>query len=147
MKKLLIVLIFTGLLISCNQNNSADQEKLSTSVGQDAGLANSLPPVAYTGALVIGHEAQYLKDCGTKEDWWIEFDAVEEELANQYEDIAGEKAYKAIYAEVKGYLEPVPEDGFASEYAKVLNITQIVKLDDLDDGNDCTKGENTTDVN
>lgn len=146
MKRLLIILTITTLFISCNQGNSVDQDKMSTSV--DNGVqASALPPVAYTGALVIGHESQYLKDCGTKEEWWIEFEAVDEELNNQYEDIAGDVAYKEIYAEVKGYLEAAPEDGFAADYDKVLNITEIVKLDDLDDGNDCTKAENTTDVN
>jgi len=145
MKKILIILTLTAFIMSCNQNNSVDRDKLSASA--DNASLSTLPPVAYTGALVIGHEAQYLIDCGTKQEWWIEFETVEDELNNQYEDIAGEKPYKPIYAEIKGYLEDVPEDGFASDYDKVLNITELVKLDDLDDGNDCTKVENTTDLN
>ena len=60
-----------------------------------------------------------------------------EALANQYENIAT-KQYQDIYAEVKGFLEKAPDEGFADNYDKMLIITEIVKLDDLDGGNDCT---------
>lgn len=136
MKKLLMLWVITLLLVNCN--NNTESEKLSSSAVTSEAV-ESVPPVIYRGALYLGDEAQYLVDCDSKEEWWIEYDAVGNELKNQYEDVAHKPI--EIYAEVKGYLEPVPDakDEFASDYDKVLHITEIVIFNDLDDGNDCTK--------
>lgn len=133
------MLFVAGLaLTSCN-NNKTTGEKLATSANIKPVLTGQ-ESVLYRGALYLGDEAQYMVACGfNQEEWWVNYDAIGDEFLNQYEDIT-EKPLE-IYAEVKGYLEDAPtaKDEFASDFEKVLNITEIVIFNDLDDGNDCTK--------
>jgi len=139
MKQLLLILFVTSLaLVSCNNDKSAG-EKMATNVDVKPKLTEQ-QPVLYKGALYLGDETQYIVACGfNQEEWWINFDKVGDEFINQYEDIT--RKPKEIYAEVKGLLEDAPDakDEFASDYDKVLNITEIIIFNDLDDGNDCTK--------
>lgn len=138
MKHFLILLCISLSVISCQENRNS--EKLGAAKAASS-LVDSmeLPSISYKGALSIGHEAEYFVDCETKENWWIEFDAVKDSLMKEYEEIAGREPFKEIYAEVRGYLEDAPKEGFASEYDKILNIVEIIHLNDLDGGNDCTE--------
>ncbi len=135
MKKILAIAVVIGFLISCNNTQEKSSEKLGTASTNVHG-ATKLPDVNYRGALSVSHEANYFVDCASNETWFVVSDDMEE-LANQYENIAT-KQYQDIYAEVKGFLEKAPDEGFADNYDKMLIITEIVKLDDLDGGNDCT---------
>jgi hypothetical protein len=138
MKHFLILICISLSAISCQQNSNS--EKLNVAKAASS-MADSmeLPSIFYKGILSIGHEAEYFVDCETSENWWIVFDEVEEELLKEYDDITDEVAFEEIYAEIKGYLEDAPKEGLASDYDKILNIVEIVHLDDLDGGNDCTK--------
>ena len=134
-----LMLFVAGIaLTSCNDNKTTG-EKLGATANVKPELTEQ-QPVLYRGALYLGDEAQYMVACGFNQDeWWINYDAIGDEFINQYEDIT-EKPIE-IYAEVKGYLDTAPDakDEFASDYDGVLNITEIIVLNDLDDGNDCTK--------
>ena len=138
MKHFLILLSITFSAVSCQQNGNSGKLDI-TKAASSAIDSVELPPIFYKGALSIGHEAEYFVDCETKENWWIEFDAVEDNLIKEYEEISDGEPFKEIYAEIKGYLEDAPKEGLASEYDKVLNIIEIVHLNDLDGGNDCTE--------
>lgn len=139
MKQLLLTLFIAGLaLTSCN-NNKTTGEKLGANANIKPDLTEK-QPVLYRGALYLGDEAQYIVACGfNQEEWWVNYEAIGDEFLNQYEDIT-EKPIE-IYAEVKGFLADVPDakDEFASDFDKVLNVTEIIIFNDLDDGNDCTK--------
>ena len=141
MKQLLFTLFIAGLaLTSCN-NNKTRGEKLGANADIKTDVTEQ-QPVLYKGALYLGDEAQYIVACGyNEEEWWINYEEVGDDFLNQYEDIT-EKPLE-IYAEVKGYFEDAPtaKDEFASDYDGVLNITEIIIFNDLDDGNDCTKAD------
>jgi hypothetical protein len=137
MKHFLILICISLSAISCQQNRNSEKLDITKAASSMAD-SMELPPILYKGALSIGHEAEYFVDCETKENWWIEFDAVEDSLIKEYEEIAGEEPFKEIYAEIKGYLEDAPKEGLASDYDKILNIIEVVHLNDLDGGNDCT---------
>ena len=142
MKQLLLLTLFVACLAltSCNDNKTT-VEKLGATANLKKALTEQ-QPVLYRGALYLGDEAQYIVACGfNEEEWWINYEAIADEFLNQYEDVT-EKPIE-IYAEVKGFLEDAPDakDEFASEYDKVLNVTEIIIFNDLDDGNDCTKDD------
>lgn len=90
----------------------------------------------YTGALVIGHEAEYFVDCASQATWWLDYEVVPQ-LPDDYQRVAN-APYQEIYAQVEGYCTPRPEEGFASQYSHTLHIVRVLHLDHLDGGNDCT---------
>ena len=146
MKNIIVLLCLTCIIaIGCNLNNKNNKENINTATSV-ALSDNQIPPILYKGAMALGHEAEYFVDCETKEEWWVIYEN-RDELQKKYQDITMESSnpFDEIYAEIKGYLEDAPEDGFAAEYDKILKIVEVVHLNSLDGGNDCSR--QSTDVN
>lgn len=146
MKKL-ILLLLSGIVLfqwSCNTASSNDNNHLelgSSNLAIDSFAlqtsANSIQDVK--GTLIMEPEAYAFVDCFTLEDWWID-DQSGQDLEKQYGEFRT-KPYQQVYAELRGYLTDPPQDGFASEYYRVFVVEEVLKIDDLDTTNDCTKVE------
>ena len=137
---LLIIGVLTAYT-SCKFRTANGTNSISSNLS-DSLLLEEKPSILYHGSLVFAPESNFLKDCVTKQDWWV-LDETEEDIEALYRKMT-ERPYQEIYAEIKGYLQAPPQEGFASEYDQLLVITELIKLDDLDVDNNCTL---TDDVN
>lgn len=132
-----IVLTLLGLS-ACNRHAperdpTLSQHQAATSL--DHSTDSTAQIRTYTGALVLGHEADYFVDCATKATWWVD-DSVVPALRTSYRRTASQP-YQEVYAMLEGYCTDRPEEGFASQYTQVLHVVRVLELDHLDGGNDC----------
>lgn len=134
---LIAVLLFGA--VACNRNPTEQPAHLSNrhaATALDTAHDTTAEIRQYTGALVIGHEAEYFVDCSTKATWWLDYEATPD-LPMQYQQIIT-RPYQEVYAQVEGYLAPPMGDGFEEQYEQVLRVVRVLAIDHLDGGNDCT---------
>ena len=133
-----IALAFSMVNSGCNSNQNEQQSRLSTSINNSDSL-EGMSETIYRGVFNMSHEADYFVECTSKEMWRVTSEN-EDALRQQYDAIA-QKPYADIYAELKGYTEPLPSNlPGAEDFSQLFVVQEIIILDDLDNGNDCTRG-------
>ncbi len=104
------------------------EEPLMYRVVQPWGSAGPAIPVA--GVYTYGHEVESFTPCNSKKDYWI---TGQKTVLDTLRDASLAKAkqlkspYQSIYAEVHLALLPVAEEGFAADYAGVVEAFEVKK--------------------
>jgi len=99
-------------------------------------------PVLFKGLYTFGNEVRTFRDCnGSQPVYWVN-DSIAS-LRDKYEKTNRFPSYpyESVYAEVRGYLSGKSSLGYASEYEKVLVVTEIVKLEAKNFRTDCYQYE------
>lgn len=117
---LLLILLICGLsMYSCKDNNGND-------VKMGASLSQSDSAILHKGEVIIGAEVSvFVIENGS--EYWLSGNL--DEIEEKYNKLTkGKPAYTPVYAELKGIKLPVAEDGFASEYDGVFEVTEVIVL-------------------
>ncbi|CAG18573.1 COG3650 family protein [Photobacterium profundum] len=73
------------------------------------------------GMVTLGHESNSIQPCGSTQQYWLTT-AISDRSA--LEKIT-QNGYQAMYAEMIGFLEPAPAEGFATSYDGRFTVKQI----------------------
>lgn len=91
------------------------------------------------GMVILGHESNSIQPCGSSQQYWLTTPISDREALAQITP----RGYQAMYAEVIGYLEPAPTQGFAADYDGRFNTKQINLISaEMSDG--CKQPPHTT---
>jgi len=103
-----------------------------TILKQDSTILFKQTPKILKGKLIIGHEAQSFEPfTGDKEFWLTDRTGI---LTNKYKELTKhDKAYTAIFAEIKFINKGKAKDGFAADYDGVVEVISVLQTRKLTD--------------
>lgn len=122
MKRILIPLAGLCLLTACNPSSHQQTEKSVTQT------VNTDSIQVLHGQLIMGHEAySFTPDADTTAYWVVDKSG---ELKKRYEAAlpSDAKPYTAIPAKLKVRIQGPSSEGFAAEYAGVMEVMEIEEV-------------------
>lgn len=122
MKRILIPLAGLCLLTACNPSSHQQTEKSVTQT------VNTDSIQVVHGQLIMGHEAySFTPDADTTAYWVVDKSG---ELKKRYETAlpSDAKPYTAIPAKLKIRIQGPSSEGFAAEYAGVMEVMEIEEV-------------------
>ena len=87
------------------------------------------------GEIVIGHEANVFKPCGSDKEYWVTDKTGK--LGTLYNELTeGKKPYNPIFAEIKIIDKGKSTEGFPARYEAVYDIVDVLETKVISD-KDC----------
>lgn len=84
------------------------------------------------GKLVIGFEVSSFLPCNDTIDYWV--DDSSNQLDSLYAQITrGKKPYTEVYCEIEAEKRPKFNEGFPADYAGVLKVKKVLKVEAMTD--------------
>ena len=109
---LLITILLSVIVISCNSSNKSDENKDKIMVAK--------------GLYSFGPEVKSFTDCEEGREFWVTDSAKTLELA--YSNLGFEKPYTPVYVELEGYMIKSDTSTITGNYDSTMVVTKLLKI-------------------
>lgn len=81
----------------------------------------------YEGFLIIAPEVEIFRPCGSKTEFWLDYEVTtRESMTKRYRELTT-RPYEETYAVLVGSLEPKLDCGFCENYEGSFKVTKVLE--------------------